>query len=137
MTLRGWYKRMLDICRRGGFVPTRIRHAGSPEFLLGLVTAGLGVAFEQDTAARREPRVVWRPLAGRPLVRETSAAWPSVGAHPGARRFADLAAGVFARAAAPSARSLEPVPEDRPLPWSVVYAPLAPAEDGSHHTRGS
>lgn len=36
----GWYDRILDTCRAGGFVPTGLRHASRPELLLALVSAG-------------------------------------------------------------------------------------------------
>lgn len=139
----GWYDTVLDRCRAGGFVPDGIRHAENREFLLGLVAAGLGVAFDTRSAVRREPRVVWRPLTGRPLLRNTSAAWPAAGGHPAARRFAGIAARALARDAAADGPSSGPVAasgveqgaaltETAPAgvedtaaarPWSVVYAP--------------
>ncbi|MFF9900096.1 MULTISPECIES: LysR family transcriptional regulator [Streptomyces] len=118
----GWYDATLDACRAGGFVPGRVRHARNPEFLLGLVAAGQGVAFERGTAARKEPRVAWRPLAGRPLVQRVAAAWPAQGAHAGAARFARVAAGVLVRD-----RVAVPGPATgaraRSRPWEVVYDP--------------
>ncbi|WP_067971963.1 LysR family transcriptional regulator [Nocardiopsis trehalosi] len=118
-TAPGWYERVLDVCRGAGFTPDRVRHAGNPEFLVGLVLAGHGVAFAPEAAARREPRVAWRPLAGRPLVRRLSAAWPRAGTHPAARRFADLAAGVLA----PDGPLPGPAAPAGRRPWSVVYTP--------------
>ncbi|WP_093615882.1 LysR family transcriptional regulator [Streptomyces indicus] len=120
----GWYDRILDTCRAEGFVPGRVRHAASPEFLLALVYAGHGVAFDQGPVARKEPRVVWRPLAGRPLVRRTTGAWPAGrSAHPAAPHFAELAAGVLARDRTASVtRDEQPGRAEGPLrPWSVVY----------------
>ncbi|MEF9905223.1 LysR family transcriptional regulator [Streptomyces sp. P9-A2] len=120
----GWYDRILDVCRADGFVPGRVRHASNPEFLLALVTAGHGVAFDQGPVARKEPRVAWRPLAGRPLTLRISGAWPSGrGVHPASARFAELAAGVLARdhTAAPWREGLPHPPDDSPRPWSVVY----------------
>ncbi|WP_443077204.1 LysR family transcriptional regulator [Streptomyces sp. SP18CS02] len=93
----GWYDATLDLCRRAGFAPRRVRHARNPEFLIGLVTAGCGVAFDQGPVARKEPRVAWRPLVGRPLVQRTAPVWPARGAHPAARHFAEIAAGVLSR----------------------------------------
>ena len=120
----GWHDHILDVCRTEGFVPGRLRHASNPEFLLALVTAGHGVAFDQGAAARKEPRVAWSPLAGRPLTVRISGAWPTGrGAHPAARRFAELAADVLARHhTATSRRAVTPhPPDDTPRPWSVVY----------------
>ncbi|WP_411078696.1 LysR family transcriptional regulator [Streptomyces sp. cmx-18-6] len=120
----GWYDRILDTCRTNGFVPGRLRHASNPEFLLALVHAGHGIAFDQGPVARKEPRVVWRPLAGRPLTRRTNGAWPSGrSAHPAAPHFAELAADVLARDRTATGRRDEgPRPPDGPpRPWSVVY----------------
>ncbi|WP_436762162.1 LysR family transcriptional regulator [Streptosporangium sp. V21-05] len=130
-TSPAWYDRVLDVCRAGGFSPVRLQHARNPEFLLGLVLAGHGVAFEQEAVARREPRLVWRPLAGAPLRRGICVAWPERPAHPAAAGFAALAAGILAQdvqdaqdvpagtpRAAPGAS-----PPPAPRPWSVVYTP--------------
>ncbi|MFJ8584977.1 LysR family transcriptional regulator [Streptomyces sp. NPDC093595] len=139
-TAPGWYDETLEACRRAGFEPGRVRHARNPEFLIGLVLAGYGVAFDQGPIARKEPRVAWRPLAGRPLVRRVAPVWPARGGHPAARRFAELAAQVLARDTAGSVfrgdtddgggagagagagggggRDTDAPP---PRPWSVVY----------------
>ncbi|MBC6462920.1 LysR family transcriptional regulator, partial [Actinomadura sp. HBU206391] len=124
-TAPGWHDRMLDVCREHGFSPARLRHARNPEFLLGLVLAGHGVALEQEAIARREPRVAWRPLTGRPLRRSISAAWPAQPEHPAAMRFAAIAAEILA--AADTTSMPLPAP-DVPRPWSVVYTP---AEDAT------
>ncbi|MGW0389831.1 LysR family transcriptional regulator [Streptomyces sp. NPDC003042] len=121
----GWYDRILDTCRTEGFVPGRLRHASHPEFLLALVTAGHGIAFDQGPVARKEPRVTWRPLAGRPLIQRITGAW-SAGrsAHPAAPHFAALAADVLARdRTGTSRRDAGPPPPagPPPRPWSVVY----------------
>ncbi|MFB9681864.1 LysR family transcriptional regulator [Streptosporangium vulgare] len=124
-TSPAWYDRMLDACRAGGFSPVRLQHARNPEFLLGLVLAGHGVAFEQEAIARREPRLAWRPLAGAPLRRGICVAWPERPAHPAAARFAALAAGVLARDVTAGTSQAAPgtSPSPTPRPWSVVYAP--------------
>ncbi|MBG0569291.1 LysR family transcriptional regulator [Actinoplanes aureus] len=118
-TAPGWHDHVLDVCRRHGFTPARIRQARNPDFLLGLVLAGHGVAFEPESAARREPRVVWRPAAGDPLHRTTSAAWPAQSPHPVVEQVAEIAAATLAEAAP------EPlaVPHaDAARPWNVVFA---------------
>jgi DNA-binding transcriptional LysR family regulator len=117
----GWYDMALDVCRREGFVPGRIRHARNPEFLIGLVTAGHGVAFDQGPVARKEPRAAWRPLVGRPLAQRICAAWPRRSPHgAAAREFAAVAAEVLGRdrTAVPGGGGGE---EQGPRPWSVVY----------------
>lgn len=125
----GWYDRILEVCRAEGFVPGRLRHASDAEFLLALVAAGHGVAFDRGPVARKEPRVAWRPLTGRPLAARLGGAWPSGrAAHPAAGRFAELAAGVLARDHT-ATRRRDGVPrsaDDPPRPWSVVYGEDAP-----------
>ncbi|MEU4405172.1 LysR substrate-binding domain-containing protein [Streptosporangium sp. NPDC023963] len=124
-TSPAWYDRMLDVCRAGGFSPARLQHARNPEFLLGLVLAGHGVAFEQEAMARREPRLAWRPLAGAPLLRGICVAWPERSAHPAAAGFAALAAGILAQDVTAGTPRAAPgtSPSPAPRPWSVVYAP--------------
>ncbi len=118
-TAPGWHDRVLEICGEHGFTPARLRHARNPEFLLGLVLAGQGVAFEQEAIARREPRVAWRPLTGTPVRRSVSAVWPAGSPHPAAPRFAEVAAGILTAAVArPPVRSAA-----APRPWSVVFTP--------------
>ncbi|GII52492.1 transcriptional regulator [Planotetraspora thailandica] len=119
-TAPGWHDEILDVCRRHGYLPRRIRHARNPEFLLGMVLGRQCVAFEPESTARREPRVTWRPLAGAVLSRRTSAIWPDRSPHP--------AAPAFARASVELLATPEPAPgvatvPDRLRPWSVVYTP--------------
>lgn len=120
----GWYDRILDSCRTGGFVPTGLRHASRPELLLALVSAGHGIAFGQGAVAGKEPRVVWRPLSGRPLIQRTSAVWSAVrSSHPAAPHFAELAAGVLARDRTATLHGDDGAPAETgsPRPWAVVY----------------
>jgi DNA-binding transcriptional LysR family regulator len=119
-TTPGWHDHVLEVCRRHGFTPGRIRHARNPEFLLGLVLAGRGIAFESESTTRREPRVVHRPLSGHSLNRTVSAAWPLQSSHPAAERFAEIAAATLHdERPAPTA-----VPaSDADRPWSIVFSP--------------
>jgi DNA-binding transcriptional LysR family regulator len=91
----GAYEETLRICRDHGFVPARVHHASSPEFVLGLVAAGQGITFEVSALAAKEPRVRWVPIRDDPLAWRISAAWTS--AHPGAPAFARLVAVVLRR----------------------------------------
>ncbi|KAB1129599.1 LysR family transcriptional regulator [Micromonospora sp. DT46] len=116
-TAPGWHDHLLEVCRRHGFTPGRVRPARNPEFLFGLVLAGGGVAVEPAATARREPRIAWRPVAGSPLVRRTSAAWPRRAAHPAAPMFGQLAAEVLADGSEPPA----PPPGPAPRPWPVLF----------------
>ncbi|MFI5834986.1 LysR family transcriptional regulator [Micromonospora sp. NPDC051300] len=117
-TAPGWYEHLLTVCRQHGFVPRRVRPAGNPEFLFGLLLAGGAVAVEPATLARREPRLAWRPLSGAPLVRRISAAWPSRAAHPAAPMFGRLAAEVLAAPETPTGPALLTPPE---RPWPVLF----------------
>jgi DNA-binding transcriptional LysR family regulator len=121
-TAPGWHDHVLEMCRHHAFTPDRIRHARNPEFLLGLVLAGHGVAFEPESAARRDPRVIWRPVAGDLLHRTTSAAWPAQSPHPAAKRFADIAAAILTE---PAPTPIAVPPADAARPWSIVFAPDA------------
>ncbi|MCM0676621.1 LysR family transcriptional regulator, partial [Micromonospora phytophila] len=64
-----------------------------------------------------EPRIAWRPIAGAPLVKRTSAAWPRRAAHPAAPMFGQLAAEVLADGPTPPA----PPPVPAPRPWPVLF----------------
>ncbi|MBQ0894474.1 LysR family transcriptional regulator [Micromonospora sp. U56] len=116
-TAPGWYDHVLDVCRRHGFTPGRVRPARNPEFVFGLLLAGGAVALEPESLARREPRIAWRPLAGRPLVKRTAAAWPDRAPHPAAPMFGQFAAEVLA--------TVEPAPPaavtPSARPWPVLF----------------
>ncbi|MET7933814.1 LysR substrate-binding domain-containing protein [Streptomyces sp. NPDC005322] len=71
-TAPGWYDRILEICREDGYAPPTIPPARNPEFLLGLVASGRGVAFDDGRVAGKEPRAARRPLVNRPLVLQMS-----------------------------------------------------------------
>ncbi|WP_433369382.1 LysR family transcriptional regulator [Actinoplanes sp. CA-142083] len=114
-----WYDQILAIAAGRGFRPTRVRHARSPELLFGMLLAGHGAGLERASVARREPRVVWRPIEGEPLTQRISAVWPRRGPHPAASRFAELATEVLT--ATDPARSPLPGPAQAPSPWSVVF----------------
>jgi DNA-binding transcriptional LysR family regulator len=129
----GWYDEILATCRAAGFAPAAVRHAGTPEFLLGLVASGHGVAFDDGRTAAKEPRTAWRPLAGRPLRLRTSAVWPRRSGHPAAPAFARAAARALTGTgpAAPTRRGA-PEAAEGPRPWSVVFdgRPHPPATTG-------
>jgi DNA-binding transcriptional LysR family regulator len=117
-TAPGWHDHLLDVCARHGFTPGRVRPARNPEFLFGLLLAGGGVAIEPEALARREPRIAWRPVAGAPLVRRISAAWPQRAAHPAAPMFGQVAAEVLAG----GEPELPPVWEaPAQQPWPVLF----------------
>lgn len=112
----GSYDALLRTCWDHGFRPASIRHARNPEFVLGLVLAGHGVAFEPD--GRKEPRVVWRPLANEVLRARTAFAWPSSSPHPQAAKLAEVAAGVLRDDGV--SRIVPPDPGGA-RPWDLFY----------------
>ena len=111
----GGYDALLRTCWDHGFRPAAIRHARNPEFVLGLVLAGHGVAFEP--VARKEPRVVWRPLEGGVLRARMAFAWPSVSPHPQAATLGKIAAGILEDDGV--SRIVPPSPG--PRPWDAFY----------------
>ncbi|MEV0339618.1 LysR substrate-binding domain-containing protein [Nocardia sp. NPDC050713] len=117
-TAPGWHDALLEVCHTHGFVPGLVRHARNPEFLLGLVLSGNGVALTREALARREPRVAWRPLVDKPLRLRVGAVWPDTSPHPAAPRFAQVAAEVLSEGAGPLP---VPAPETPTGPWSLVY----------------
>ncbi len=111
----GSYDALLRTCWDHGFRPAAIRHARNPEFVLGLVLAGHGVAFEPG--ARKEPRVVWRPLEGAVLRARMAFAWPSVSPHPQSATLGKIAAGILEDDGV--SRIVPPSPGRRP--WDAFY----------------
>ncbi len=112
----GSYDALLRTCWDHGFRPAAIHHARNPEFALGLVLAGHGVAFEPGP--RKEPRVVWRPLEGEVLRSRMAFAWPPSSPHPQAPKLAELAAGVLGGDGV--SRIVPPAPAGA-RPWDVFY----------------
>ncbi|MER6795382.1 LysR substrate-binding domain-containing protein, partial [Amycolatopsis mediterranei] len=106
----GSYDALLRTCWDHGFRPAAIRHARNPEFVLGLVLTGHGVAFEPG--ARKEPRVVWRPLEGAVLRARMAFAWPSTSPHPQAAKLGEIAARVLEDDGV--SRIVPPAPGPRP-----------------------
>ncbi|MEV7231907.1 LysR substrate-binding domain-containing protein [Polymorphospora sp. NPDC051019] len=113
---------MASVAGQHGFTPARVRHARNPEFVLGLVLAGRGIAFEPEEATRREPRLVWRPIVDHPLHRVVSAAWPAPAPHTAAEHFAQIAAETLDE---PSPAPTGAPAPDSACPWNIVFAPQA------------
>lgn len=123
----GLYDATLAACRARGYHPPRMVHAGSPEVVMGLVIAGRGVALAHAAVARKEPRVLWRPLEADELVWPVSYVHPADSPHPAARRLAATATAALRAEAGerpPGARD----PGGAPRPWDVVYS--VPPEAG-------
>lgn len=122
-TAPGLYEETLRICRHHGFEPTDIHHTTNIEFLLGLVACGRHVAFDEGSIARKEPRVVWRPIVDAQLTWQIVAVWARRDPHGAAQRFAEIATRVLAELRS-TARPLPSVRDPSlPRPWSVVFQP--------------
>ncbi|GHB24098.1 LysR family transcriptional regulator [Streptomyces viridiviolaceus] len=96
------YDDLLTACARGGYTPAAVRHGQGASFVRGLVlSAGAVALVPRDTqlaaTGAPDPDLVWRPLAGAPLARRTSVAWP--------KGRGDAAVGAFAEAATHALRT--------------------------------
>ena len=101
----GMHAETLAECRRHGYVPGQV-HEGAG---LGLVLAGMAVAFAPGTPGADVPGLAWRPLLGSPIAYRVSTAWRAETAE--VRDFSALAvrilkerAGMTDEAAAPVRR---------------------------------
>ncbi|MGW4352648.1 LysR substrate-binding domain-containing protein [Nocardia sp. NPDC004582] len=114
----GLYDATLRTCWEHGFHPASVQHAVNPEFVLGMVLSGRGVAFDTGLVAQKEPRVVWRPLPEGTLSWRLALTWPAAAPHPLVREFAELIVAVV-RGDGPSPPApLQDAPRRRP--WDVV-----------------
>jgi DNA-binding transcriptional LysR family regulator len=60
----GVHDDVITLCRSGGFSPNVVQTAGNDQTVIGLVAAGIGVAFVSECLSRvREDAVVYRELA--------------------------------------------------------------------------
>ncbi|MEV5709158.1 LysR substrate-binding domain-containing protein [Actinoallomurus sp. NPDC052274] len=85
------YDHMLATCRDNGFLPGAIRHARNPQFVHGLVLAGLGVHLNEPPAGALPPGLVWRPIDEPRLTWSTSVVWRPAHSDDAITAFADAA----------------------------------------------
>jgi DNA-binding transcriptional LysR family regulator len=114
----GLYDATLRTCWEHGFRPVTVHHARNPEFMLGMVLSGHGIAFDQGMVARKESRVVWRPLPDGTLSRRMSLAWPSTAPHPAVGELATLIVKVVQ---GDGVSTLAPAQDTPQRPWNVVF----------------
>ncbi|MEU1207443.1 LysR substrate-binding domain-containing protein [Nocardia sp. NPDC005825] len=114
----GLYDATLRTCWEHGFHPVSVQHAVNPEFVLGMVLSGRGVAFDTGLVAQKEPRVVWRPLPEGTLSWRLALTWPAAAPHPLVREFAELIVSVVRGDGAAPPAPLQDAPQRRP--WDVV-----------------
>ena len=77
------HDQIVDACVRHGFTPRVTQEASNLQSTIGLVAAGLGVAFVAESVARgtRRAGVVFRRLAPPALQLHNALVWPA-GRHP-------------------------------------------------------
>ncbi|MFE3078865.1 LysR family transcriptional regulator [Nocardia tengchongensis] len=114
----GLYDATLRTCWEHGFHPASVQHAVNPEFVLGMVLSGRGVAFDTGLVAQKEPRVVWRPLPAGTLTWRLALTWPAAAPHPLVREFADLVVSVVRGDSTAVPAPIQDRPQRRP--WDVV-----------------
>lgn len=88
----GFGRLIMRVCGRAGFVPTIEQEAEPMDSVLGLVSAGVGIALV-PALYRRLPiqRVVYKPLNDRFAVADIALAWRSDNASPVLRAFVGIA----------------------------------------------
>ncbi|RMI35324.1 LysR family transcriptional regulator [Nocardia stercoris] len=114
----GPYDAILRTCWEQGFRPSAVHHARNPEFVLGMVLSGRGVAFDQGLVAQKEPRVVWRPLPAGTLSWKLALAWPATVPHPLVRELAELIVTVVQGDGTSRAVPIQQLPQRQ---WSTVF----------------
>jgi len=87
------YDHILTVCRDHGFMPGKIRHARNPNFIQGLVLAGLGIHLNEEPPHELPAGLTWRPIHDEPLSWVTTTAWAPSNHRP---VLADLTEAVFA-----------------------------------------
>jgi DNA-binding transcriptional LysR family regulator len=89
----GLFDQIVGFCRAGGFSPRIEQEAVQQQTIVGLVSAGLGVAIVPASIARlRRPGVVYRRFRERSPLVETLLVWRRDGASSALSNFVELAA---------------------------------------------
>ena len=84
-----------DYCARAGFVPRIAQEASQTHAVMGLVSAGLGVAFVPDSVRVIGMRgVTFRPVTRDPPIARTALAWQARNDSPLVRQFLETARAV-------------------------------------------
>jgi DNA-binding transcriptional LysR family regulator len=88
----GFGRLIMRVCGRAGFVPTIEQEAEPMDSVLGLVSAGVGIALVPALYTRLPvPKVVYKPLHDRFAIADIALAWRSDDASPVRRAFIDIA----------------------------------------------
>jgi DNA-binding transcriptional LysR family regulator len=93
----GFHELILDLCRSRGFDPHIVHESSSAAATMELVVAEEGVSIVTESASMIEHAgIVFKPLAGKPLMIETAAVWLDESMTPALRSFLDQAIRVTA-----------------------------------------
>jgi LysR family transcriptional regulator, benzoate and cis,cis-muconate-responsive activator of ben and cat genes len=88
----GFGRLIMRVCGRAGFVPTIEQETEPMDSVLGLVSAGVGIALVPALYTRLPvPRVVYKPLRERFAVADIALAWRTDDTSPVRRAFVDIA----------------------------------------------
>jgi len=91
-TAPAFYDLVMAFARSSGLRPRIVQSAVQMQTIIGLVSAGLGLAIVPACMRNLRRRgVVYRPVTPEPPPFRTAIAWPTVGAPPSAARFVEMA----------------------------------------------
>lgn len=84
---------ILSMCQRVGFIPNVVQEVRPTQTMIGLVSAGIGIAIVPTSAQSiRIKGVVYRPLSDRHAITEFALAWRRADTSPILRAFSKIAA---------------------------------------------
>jgi LysR family transcriptional regulator, benzoate and cis,cis-muconate-responsive activator of ben and cat genes len=88
----GFGRPILRVCSRAGFVPTVVQEAEPMDSVIGLVSAGIGIALIPALYTRLPiSKVLFKPLRDRFAVAEIALAWRTDNTSPIVRAFVETA----------------------------------------------
>ncbi|MDQ0189197.1 LysR family transcriptional regulator [Alicyclobacillus cycloheptanicus] len=91
-TWAGLHDEIVSLCNRSGFTPHIVQEAFEFQTVLGLVAAGIGIAFVPPSAQNLHARdVVYRTVAGPAPMAAMAIAWRTTDASALVRNFVDIA----------------------------------------------
>jgi DNA-binding transcriptional LysR family regulator len=82
------HDRITSLCQQAGFSPRVVQETCPPNAVLGLVAAGIGVAFvAQSLQSVPRPGIAYRPLSAPPIELETAVTWRKTDISPVLKAF--------------------------------------------------
>lgn len=87
----GFYRQVMELCTKAGFIPKIVQEMAPMESLIGLVGAGVGISIVPSVARKlRIADVEYRPIQERHAVVDFAMAWRRDNTAPVVRAFVDL-----------------------------------------------